>query len=311
MRARWMIIPLVLLLPAVAFAQTARGNDREAVVQAERQWADATVRCDTIALARMFSDSLEYVHTNGVADNKAAYMKKLSACAVERVEIDPSAIQILGDVAVVRGVVRLTFKGREPGNRIAYLRAYARHRPGWQLVASQGTDIATGPPVTKPATGTQGLLGTWRLLEYWDRDSIGAPKRDVYGTQPCGYLIYTPTGHVSVQIASGPVPGRLPADSTRDGLPSQPSEAFTMLQHHVSYFGTFTVDSSLGVVVHHVEADAVRRITDTHNPRPFHLEGDSLTLGNRTTWSRTLVREKPGDPPNPACRQPTGRSTGR
>jgi hypothetical protein len=131
MRARWMIIPLVLLLPAVAFAQKARGNDREAVVQAERQWADATVRCDTIALARMFSDSLVYVHTNGVADTKAGYMKKLSACAVERVE-----------------------------------------------------------PVTKPATGTQGLLGTWRLLEYWDRDSIGAPKRDVYGTQPCGYLIY-------------------------------------------------------------------------------------------------------------------------
>ena len=90
----------------------------------------------------MFSDSLVYVHTAGATDDTRAYMQKVSTCPIERVEISPSVVRVVGDVAIVHGTLRLTFKGREPGNRIAYMRASVHRRQGWLLLSSQGTDMA-------------------------------------------------------------------------------------------------------------------------------------------------------------------------
>ena len=150
-------------------------------------------------------------------------------------------------------------------------------------------------------TAAAGLLGTWRAVEYWDRDSVNAPKRYPFGDRPCAYVIYTATGHVSVQLAYGPVPPRLPADSVRNQEPIDPAEALAMLRRHVSYFGTYEIDSTGKRVIHHIEADAGRVITDTHNARPFELRGDTLILGNQRTWQRTLVRETASSGPNLAC----------
>jgi ketosteroid isomerase-like protein len=136
------LVTFAVCFPGVLPGQQSRTGDVAVVRGAEARWARATEKCDVAALSGMFSDSLVYVHTTGVADDKRGYMRKVSACPIKRVEIAPSSIQVLGDVAVVHGTLRLTFKGREPGNRITYTRVYVRGRPGWQLLASQGTDIA-------------------------------------------------------------------------------------------------------------------------------------------------------------------------
>ena len=106
---------------------------------------------------------------------------------------------------------------------------------------------------------------------------------------------------MSVQLAQAPVPPRLPTDSVRDGLPVDSAEAFALLRRHISYFGTYSVDSQRGIVVHHIEAEVGRVYTDTHRERPFRLWGDTLVLGNERTWRRLLVREAPTSAPNPAC----------
>ena len=156
-----------------------------------------------------------------------------------------------------------------------------------------------------PALDVPGLVGTWRAVEYWDRASADVPKGFPYGERPCGYVIYTSTGHVSVQLAASPVPPRMPADSVRDGVPVNAAESLNMLRHNISYFGTYTVDSARGMVVHHIEAETGRTITDTHAARPFRLRGDTLILGNELTWGRLLVREMSGSGPNSACAQRT------
>ena len=156
-------------------------------------------------------------------------------------------------------------------------------------------------PLASPTMDGGGLVGTWRAVEYWDRDSLSAPKRFPYGLHPCGYVIYTATRHVSVQLAQAPVPSRLPADSVRNGLPVDSAEAFALLLRHISYFGTYSVDSLRGLVVHHIEAEVGRVHTDTHTGRPFRLWGDTLVLGNERTWRRLLVREWPTSAPNLAC----------
>lgn len=75
-----------------------------------------------------------------------------------------------------------------------------------------------------------------------------------------------------------------------------------MLQRYVSYFGTYAVDVARGVIVHHVQADNLRAYTGQAEERPFRLRGDTLVLGDGSTWGRTLVREPAGPArPNSAC----------
>jgi hypothetical protein len=153
-----------------------------------------------------------------------------------------------------------------------------------------------------PAESGAGIIGTWRLVEYWNRQTPQAPLTHRYGEHPCGYIIYTASGHVAVQIARGPVLGNLPPDSARDRRPTNPLEAAEMLQRYVSYFGTYEIDTARGVVVHHVEADNLRAYTRQDEERPFRLRGDTLVLGDGSTWGRALVREPAGPARrNPAC----------
>lgn len=146
------------------------------------------------------------------------------------------------------------------------------------------------------------LVGTWRLTEFWDRASSTAPLVYRFGQIPCGYIVYTPTGHMSAQIARTPIPPNLPSDSVPgDGRPLDAHEATEMLRRHVSYFGTYRVDMTRSVVTHRVEGDIHRRFAGRDEERPFRLHGDSLILGNDSTWRRVFVREKGTALPNPAC----------
>jgi hypothetical protein len=50
------------------------------------------------------------------------------------------------------------------------------------------------------------------------------------------------------------------------------------------------VGPARGIVVHHVEGSLDPSFTDTDQPRPFVLSGDTLVIGDQTTWKRVLVR---------------------
>ena len=62
-------------------------------------------------------------------------------------------------------------------------------------------------------THTTALIGTWRLVEFWDRETPSSPLVYRYGQKPTGYFTYDPTGHVSIQIMRGPSTFRV--DSAR------------------------------------------------------------------------------------------------
>lgn len=135
------------LLPSSA--QGSASRDSAAVIAAEHRWAEANVACDTAMMAGVLSDSLMFVHTDGAADGKRAYLMKVGGCQVARVDITPASVRVLGDVAVVDGTLRMTFKGREttpsatpPGT---YSRVYVRAGSTWVMFAHHSTKI-TPPP---------------------------------------------------------------------------------------------------------------------------------------------------------------------
>ena len=129
-------------------AQTKTAGDSLALVAAEHRWADANVACDTSAMASALSDSLVFVHTDGAADGKRAYLTKVTGCQVARVEITPTSVHILGDVAIVDGLLRIAFKGREtnpPNPPGTYSRVYVRSGFRWVMFAHHSTKVTPNP----------------------------------------------------------------------------------------------------------------------------------------------------------------------
>ena len=135
--------------------------------------------------------------------------------------------------------------------------------------------LALFPRTSVPAQGRQSsIVGTWRFVEITDIDSTGATVH-YYGDKPCGYIIYTATGQVSVHIAQC-----LTAET------SAPELAAT----YNGYFGTYTVNEARRLVTHQVEGGSAPDYIGTPQQRPFKIAGDTLTLGDGRSWKRVLVR---------------------
>jgi hypothetical protein len=157
----------------------------------------------------------------------------------------------------------------------------------WLLVGA-GCSAAgrTSPRVPDEA---RSLVGTWRLVSYEDWDASGK-RTTQYGESPRGYFVYDATGHVSVHIMKTPP---LPPEGFGHRAKPTSEQKAAAFDAYVGYFGTYTVDAAKSVVVHHVEGSLDPSYTDTDQPRPFQLSGDTLVIGDQTTWKRVLVRVRP------------------
>jgi hypothetical protein len=118
------------------------------------------------------------------------------------------------------------------------------------------------------------IVGTWRFVEITDIDSTGAPVQ-YFGDKPCGFIIYTATGQVSVHIARCP---------TSDLSPPELAATYN------GYFGSYSVNEARGTVIHQVEGGSAPDYIGTPQQRPFKVVADTLILGDGKTWKRVLVR---------------------
>ena len=140
----------------------------------------------------------------------------------------------------------------------------------------------------RPTQG-DGLMGTWRVVEFADLDKDGKWVYQ-FGEHPRGYFVYDATGHVHIQIMKVPPLTPFPEANIADGKLPSAEHALAAYAAYVAYFGTYTVDAKKHVVTHHVEGSLAPEFTDTDQPRPFKLEGDRLEIGDGKTWRRVLVR---------------------
>ena len=96
---------------------------------------------------------------------------------------------------------------------------------------------------------------------------------------PRGYFVYDLTGQVHIQIVKVPALPPFPEAKLTESKPPLPAHAPAAYTAYVAYFGTYTVDPGRPMVTHHVEGSLAPDFTDTHQPRPFKLEGDRLEIG--------------------------------
>jgi hypothetical protein len=129
------------------------------------------------------------------------------------------------------------------------------------------------------------LIGTWRLVSFEETLPYGQ-RVYPYGRDPLGMLIYTDAGYMCVQIMRRdrrPLPNVVFEEMSPDEV-KQAVGGFT------GFCGTYSVDSSNMVVVHHVECHVLPGSVGKDLRRTYDLEGDRLVLRpspNRSvTWER-------------------------
>jgi hypothetical protein len=146
----------------------------------------------------------------------------------------------------------------------------------------------TAPP-SAPANQSSGavLIGTWRVVAFENREAGQGAWDHPFGLHPRGYFVYDATGHVSIQISDDTPPAKF---ASGDDHAPTPEEAKGAYLRYVAYFGTFTVDESRHVVIHHVEGSLRPSYMGTDQERPFVIQGNRLEIGDGRTWRRVLER---------------------
>jgi hypothetical protein len=142
---------------------------------------------------------------------------------------------------------------------------------------------------SKGFTNKHSLVGTWRLVEYSDYDTISRKWKNPYGDHPKGYFTYTGSGIVSINASA-----EKPLDISIDSMYTKSVTLGAILDNAFGYFGTYSIDSVHSVVTHHVVGGSVIDYIGTDQHRQFILMGDTLLIGDPTftVGKRVLVREK-------------------
>ena len=100
---------------------------------------------DTTALAVLFSDSLDYVHSTGIKDSKQSYLDQLASGALsyEKLEFLEPAFRLLGQVGLVTARMQATVKRGDVRRQVAstFLAVWADSGGGWTLQKVQVTSL--------------------------------------------------------------------------------------------------------------------------------------------------------------------------
>ncbi len=132
----------------------------------------------------------------------------------------------------------------------------------------------------------KGLVGTWRLIEYKDLNTLTGKWTYPYGKNPSGYFTYTSTNIVNLNISADN-----PLKLTEDSAKTFPISYYNFIKNYsFGYFGIYSINWEKSIVTHHVKGGSVIWYTDTDQPRPFIIKGDTLIIGDIKKKQRVLVR---------------------
>ncbi len=118
------------------------------------------------------------------------------------------------------------------------------------------------------------LIGAWELIDVVEEPVDGSPLRHPLGEHPCGLIVYTADGHMSVQIMQEGHAGRAADDPYGRTGDDYAREART----YFAYAGTYKVDEVRGVVTHGVRLSLFPGWVGQDQERVAQLDGVVLQL---------------------------------
>ena len=123
-------------------------SDAEAtqgVVRAEREWLEAHLRLDVVALARLMGDEYQQINDRGELLGKQQLLASFESGSRswQRADSDQYDVRIYGGVAVVFG--RWRAAGVNAGKAFDYTARYAAvwvyRNSRWEIVSDQSTEV--------------------------------------------------------------------------------------------------------------------------------------------------------------------------
>jgi ketosteroid isomerase-like protein len=133
---------LTALFGNTSYAQT---QDERDLVAALEKFRVAMVQPDSVVLASLASDDLEYVHSSGTVRNKREFIAEFTKrwTNFSKVTITNQSIKISGDDAIVRH--RLVADAHNPGYPsvvdIIILMVWRKESGQWKMLARQAAKI--------------------------------------------------------------------------------------------------------------------------------------------------------------------------
>ena len=100
---------------------------------------------DTVALKRLLSDDLIYLHSNSLQESKRAHISSIATGAIVYQKMTREKVQVrrYGKIAVTNGAVQVEgrLKSTQLDLHLAYTAVYKKKKKTWQLVNWQSTRI--------------------------------------------------------------------------------------------------------------------------------------------------------------------------
>ena len=162
------------------------------------------------------------------------------------------------------------------------------------------TSGMTAQQLTQPRE-RRSVIGVWELVSLQDHRPNGEVL-DWMGKKPSGTLIYSPDGHMSVQIMRDPHPMAAASMWSSDGRDLQPSASANEVRDaysgYYAYFGSWEIDERARTVTHHIRGSMRAVEVGANYVRPFEFSGEHLVLRStvspasgekqirRITWRR-------------------------
>jgi ketosteroid isomerase-like protein len=131
--------------PTVAQGRSAPGSSavEPAIIQMEKDWAQAGIKKDTAATDRIIADDWIGVAFNGATLTKADVLNDLKsgATASQAIELGPLKVRVYGDTAIVNGssTEKSTWQGKDSSGHYVLVDVFVNRNGRWQLVSSQAT----------------------------------------------------------------------------------------------------------------------------------------------------------------------------
>lgn len=154
MKPRFFALALIctcLLLGSV-LSLHAQSEESKRLLALEKRRFDAIIHRDTTLLSSLLDDSLTYIHSSGVLDNKKSYLKDIGSGRITYLFIIPEKLSctVEGNYGWIYGRANVRFKFASMtiniDQYVSFVEIYRYKKNQWQLVLCHNARIENNAP---------------------------------------------------------------------------------------------------------------------------------------------------------------------
>ena len=142
----------ICILLAFSTGLHAQTEDGKKLISIEKRRFDAMVHKDTALLKILLADSLTFIHSSGVIDNKNSFLKDIGTGRITYMFIIPEKLTatVDGNYAWIIGRANVRFKlavmTTTIDQYISFIEVYHLYKNQWQMVLCQNARIEDNAP---------------------------------------------------------------------------------------------------------------------------------------------------------------------